>query len=297
MADEVQMPPLSSNAYMEQTLHGRLADLGSYMSSDVLVFVGPIEYRIDDLIRYSVESIENKRRKLVVLLETGGGYIEVAERVAETFRHHYRHVEFIVPNFAMSAGTVLAMAGDRIYMDYYSILGPIDPQIERPEGHMVPALGYLAKYDELIAKSAAGDLTTAELAYLIQHFDPAELHTYEQARNLSIELLKAWLVKYKFRNWRKTEIRRESVTKAMKEKRAEEIARGLNNTKRWKSHARGLSMEVLRKELKVKIDDFRNDQNLNSRIQAYYRLLKDYMARRGQIVVIHAGASYMALPV
>ena len=37
-------------------------------------------------------------------------------------------------------------------MDYYSVLGPIDPQVNRGEG-LVPALGYLKKYDELIEKS------------------------------------------------------------------------------------------------------------------------------------------------
>lgn len=50
----------------------------------------------------------------------------------------------------MSAGTVLVMSGNKIYMNYFSVLGPIDPQIERPGGTMVPGLGYLIKYDRLI---------------------------------------------------------------------------------------------------------------------------------------------------
>jgi hypothetical protein len=89
-------------------------------------------------------------------------------------------------------------------MDYYSILGPIDPQIKNRQGVFVPALGYLDKYNELVQKSAAGGLTPAELTFLVQKFDPAELHRFEQARDHSVDLLKKWLVQYKFKNWTKT---------------------------------------------------------------------------------------------
>lgn len=167
-----------SNAIVETQLNERLMQLAKEMSADVLSFCGPIYYGIDELIRDAIESIKNKRDKLVILLETPGGYIEVAKRIVDTVRHHFNIVEFIVPNHAMSAGTVLVMSGDAIYMDYFSVLGPIDPQIERPGGSMVPGLGYLIKYDRLIEKSRAGKLTTAELHYLVERFDPAELYSY-----------------------------------------------------------------------------------------------------------------------
>src|SRR5579863_7668178 len=102
----------------------------------------------------------------------------------------------------MSAGTVLVMSGDAIHMDYYSLLGPIDPQLERAgSADLVPALGYLVQFERLIEKSRKGKLTTAELTFLVEKFDPAELYSYEQARELSIALLKEWLVRYKFKNW------------------------------------------------------------------------------------------------
>ena len=92
-----------------------------------------------------------------MVLTTGGGYIEVAQRIADTFRKHYQHIEFVIPNYVYSAGTVLVMCGDVIWMDYYSRLGPIDPQIENKSGRMVPALGYLRQYEKLIEKANAGD--------------------------------------------------------------------------------------------------------------------------------------------
>ena len=54
------------------------------------------------------------------------------------------------------------MSGDRIYMDYTSSLGPIDPQIHNGK-EFVPALGYLDKVEKMIQKSAEGKLTDAEL--------------------------------------------------------------------------------------------------------------------------------------
>ncbi len=133
----------------------------------------------------------------------------------------------------MSAGTVLVMSGDEIWMDYYSTLGPIDPQVDRADGSKVPALGYLTQYERLIGKSSRGELTTAELSILIQNFDLGELYYYEQARELSIALLKEWLVKYKFKNWKKTKTRGLRVTQQMRRARAEEIGMKLNNPDLW----------------------------------------------------------------
>ena len=81
----------------------------------------------------------------------------------------------------------------------------------------------------------------------------------------------------------------------MKSKRAAFIAKKLNDTKTWKSHGRGLSMEVLERDLKLKIDNFESNKSLNKLIRSYYRLLKDYMLRRGHEVVIHVPYSYHAM--
>jgi hypothetical protein len=195
----------------------------------------------------------------------------------------------------MSAGTVLVMCGDKIHMDYFSVLGPIDPQALRPGGGSVPALGYLAQYERLIEKSRAGTLTTAEMTFLVQRFDPAELYSYEQSRDLSISLLKEWLVKYKFKMWKVTKSRRIKVTKRMKEERAEQIATELNNTKTWKSHSRGISSAVLRSRLKLEIEDFGQNPKLSEPVRSYFDLLQDYMTKMGHDGVVHTPARFAPL--
>jgi ClpP class serine protease len=175
--------PGAATRLIEQALHTSLATIETVTQADVLAFFGSIHFRADDLIREAIESRRSKCGKLVVILETDGGYAEVVERIVRVFRNYYGRVEFIIPDRAMSAGTILVMSGDAIHMGYYSILGPIDPQLPRRDGNgMLPALGYLAEYNRLIRKSAQGTLSTAEMAFLIEKFDPAELHDYKQAR-------------------------------------------------------------------------------------------------------------------
>ena len=282
--------------YVESELTRRLKSIEDELDCDVITCIHPISQPMDDLIRDYIEDIQDKRKKLLVIIETNGGSIETAERIADVFRYHYPgEVNFLVPNFAMSAGTVLVMSGDNIYMDYYSILGPIDPQVRNRDGQFVPALGYLEKYDELMKRSSKGSLSSAELAFLIQKFDPAQIHRFEQARDHSVDLLKKGLVQYKFKTWAVTETNRKSVSAKMREARASEIAKKLNDTKRWRSHGRGLSMDVLKGDLNLLIENFGANPELNRKVRSYYRLLQDHMTGIGVTVALQTRERFVAM--
>jgi len=290
----------TADSVIESQLDTHIQALESEVNGDVVAVSAPIEFGVDDFIRESIEfrcgARQSRKKKLAVILETSGGYIEVAQRIVQVFRTHYREVDFIVPNYAMSAGTVLALSGDAIFMDYYSILGPIDPQIRRQDDQaMLPALGYLKIYNRLIDKANNGKITSAEVTYLVQRFNPAELYRFEQAVQLSVSLLKEWLVKYKFKNWKVTKKRRRHVTPRMRRETAIGIAEMLNDTSEWHSHGRGISMGVLRKRVGLEIDDFGKKPSLNQAIRTYYELLSHYMMRRGQSGVIHVAGKYTPL--
>lgn len=234
---------------------------------------------------------------ITVVLTTDGGYVEVVQRIVETLRYHYQEVNFIIPNHAFSAGTILAMSGDNIYMDYYSRLGPIDPQVQSTKGQMVPALGYLVQWERLIDKAKNDTITLAEIQLMIEGFDQAELYQYEQARELSVDLLKKWLAQYKFRRWKKTETRGEEVDDARRTARAEEIARALNDSKRWRSHGYGISMDILQNELQLRIEDFGQNGEMKLAITAYHSLLQDYMQKLAHIGAIHWEGHYVPFAV
>jgi len=288
----------SANEFIEDQLNIRLRNLETKLKSDVIAYVGPIIYGVDDVIRSAIEARVKNRpepdKRLHVILTTQGGYIEVVQRIVETLRYHYPCcVGFVVPNQAFSAGTVFAMSGDEIYMDYYSRLGPIDPQVETADNKMVPALGYLVMYDRLLKRAKQNKLLTVEASILLG-FDQAELYKYEQSRELSVALLIDWVVKYKFKDWTQTETNKKPVTSKMRAKRAEEIARALNDTKRWHSHGHGISMEVLRRDLQLRIKDFGADPELNDMIHNYQGLLDDYMTRLGKLGVVHTAGNFVS---
>ena len=80
----------------------------------------------------------------------------------------------------------------------------------------------------------------------------------------------------------------------MRKERAQEIARRLSDTERWHSHSRGIPMEVLRRDLKLLINDFGDDEDLGSAVRGYYHLLKDYCLKRGYgDYVLHTRGHYL----
>ena len=235
--------------------------------------------------RDAIEGLKDKKEAIAIILDTPGGIAEVVERMVGTVRNAYSEVIVIVPDRAMSAGTIFALSADRIMMDYFSYLGPIDPQIEK-DGKLVPALSYLNQFERLNKKSKEEELSTAEYA-LLSKLDLGELYQFEQARELSNELLIKWLSQYKFKTWEKTESRRLAVTDQMKKDRAKEIADILNKTERWHSHGRGIDMKTLQEEIGLKIEDYGAKPKLRQEIREYFELLQDYMNREKAFTFVH----------
>ena len=218
------------------------------------------------------------------MLTTTGGSATAVERYVNIIRKHYSKVIFIVPDYAYSAGTIFCMSGDEIWMDYFSVLGPIDPQVQNKEGKYVPALGYLDKINEMIEKCKNGTITNPEFL-ILKDFDLAELRHYEQAKELTISLLKKWLVKYKFKNWNKHKDGND-VTQEEKEARAEQIADALGDNNQWKTHARPINIEEL-EELKLKIEDYSDHEEEREVIRKYYNQIRDYTSNYKLTLFIH----------
>ena len=277
------MRPLDDHIRDQLTLH--LEKIGTTLRADVAALISPILPGLELRLRDAIDALPDNKNSVAVILDTQGGIVEVVERMVTVLRHVYQDVTVIVPDRAMSAGTIFALSADRIMMDHLSSLGPIDPQIER-DGKLVPALSYLNQFERLNNKAQAGALTTAEYA-LVSKLDLGELYQFEQARELSIELLIKWLSNFKFKHWTKTEDRQLQVTPEMKERRAKEIAALLNNPERWHSHGRAIDMRTLQEEVGLKIDNLANDSVLHKDVRDYFELLKDYMHREQLVSFIH----------
>lgn len=275
-------------------LNDELSKLEKEFDADCVFYYGEIHSAMLQAFRDRLEDLKTKnppkeQQRIVIFLNTSGGSAETTEKFVEMLRHHYQVVYFVVPDAAMSAGTMFCMSGDKIYMDYSSSLGPIDPQVWNGKQY-VPALGYLDKVEELLTKATNGTLSHAEFL-ILQNQDLAMLSRYEQARNLTITLLKKWLVEYKFKDWDRHQTdpgkKGQLVTKAEKEARAEDVAKLLGDHKKWHSHGRMLGIDVLRKDIRLKIEDYTNDKKLQPLIRSYNDLVVDHIAKNNYAYFMH----------
>jgi len=278
---------------IRETLRQRVVAIEDHLEGDVIFYFGPIFPSVQKRFRDFIEQLKldaTPRDRLIVFLNTPGGSAETVEKLVEIIRFHYSEVFFVVPDEAMSAGTIFCMSGDRIYMDYTSSLGPIDPQIHNGKD-WVPALGYLDQVERMIKKSAAGELTDAELI-IFQTQDLAMLSRFEQAKNLTITLLKKWLVEFKFKDWEihqtTPSLLNQPVTHEQKVARAEDIATMLSDNKLWHSHGRMIGISTLKTVLRLKIEDYSKDTDLRAKILAYSDFLTDYISRHDYKHFLHS---------
>lgn len=262
------------------------------LNCDLLYYYGELRTALVPHFRSAIEKLadrDDKRNVIGICLTTPGGEAEAVEKMVEIVRHHYDQVYALVPSAAMSAGTIFCMACDKIFMDYSSSLGPIDPQVpDREQRVLVPALGYLDKIADMIQKSRDDTISPAEFA-MLQAQDLAMIRFFEQAKELSISLLEQWLVRYKFKDWthRRTTNQGAEVTKEEKEERARQIAEMLSDNNQWHSHGRMIGIGTLRDFLRLEIDDFGNDSALQNAIRRYSDTLTEYLGRANAHFYLH----------
>jgi ClpP class serine protease len=68
-------------------------------------------------------------RPIEIVLHTPGGLVLAARQIASALADHDGRVTAVVPHYAMSGGTMIALAADEILVDPHAALGPIDPQL------------------------------------------------------------------------------------------------------------------------------------------------------------------------
>src|SRR5712671_6211190 len=78
---------------------------------------------------------------LDIVLHTPGGLVLAALQIARAIHKHKGKVTAFVPHYAMSGGTLIALAANEIVMSEYAVLGPVDPQVgEYPGASILKAV-------------------------------------------------------------------------------------------------------------------------------------------------------------
>ena len=83
-----------------------------------------------------------------LVLHTPGGLVLASEQIACALKRHQGNVTVFVPHYAMSGGTMIALAADEIVMDPDAVLGPVDPQLGGPQTGYYPAASILKALEQ-----------------------------------------------------------------------------------------------------------------------------------------------------
>ena len=75
-----------------------------------------------------------KDKPIDLIVHTPGGLVLAATQIAKALKDHPAETRVIVPHYAMSGGTLIALAADKIIMDPHAVLGPVDPQLGQYPG-------------------------------------------------------------------------------------------------------------------------------------------------------------------
>lgn len=120
---------------------------------------------------------------LDIVLHTPGGLVLASVQIARAIEAHKGKVTVYVPHYAMSGGTLIALAADEIAMCEHSVLGPVDPQLGKyPAASIIAAVDRkpVAEIDdetlilEDVGKKAIAQVRSSVERLLGRHMDPAQ---------------------------------------------------------------------------------------------------------------------------
>ena len=242
-------------------------------AADINKSSAPISIDYSDIIPFNDQLSNLNGTAVDVILETPGGDGTVAEDMVRLLRGRFQEVAFIIPGWAKSAGTIIAMSGDEILMGPASALGPIDAQLFW-QGKVFSAEALLEGMNKI--KQEVVDTGMLNKAYIpiLQNISPGELQSAQNSLDFARRLVTDWLATYKFKNWA---IHRSStkqpVTPQEKKDRAKVIADDLCSHQKWLSHGRSIKIDDLR-TMRLEITDFTGNAELGDAITRYHTLLQ-----------------------
>lgn len=182
----------SSHPVIRQRLIKKLSNLTgrytiSYISS---LFPHPAAFINDwdaEIIESILKGYGKKIEKMDLILHSGGGFAESAERIVNSIYSYCDDFRVIIPRQAKSAATIVSMGASAILMSDTSEIGAIDPQL--PNG--IAAQSVIKAYDELLAiiaeKQKKGESVDAELVS-ISKIDPVMLRECRKYMGLAKDI-------------------------------------------------------------------------------------------------------------
>ena len=197
----------------------------------------------------------DKSKGLDLVLHTPGGVISATQAIVSYLRSIFGiNIRAIIPQLAMSAGTMLACSCKEVWMGKHSSIGPFDPRFGSLSTYAV-----IGEFEQAKREIVANPLTSHAWRPILEKYRPGLIIECGQAIELAHELVKDWLKTGMFKGHRD------------KARLAKKIVDQLGNAQKMKQHDRHVSAEHA-KQLGLVIKDIENDNALQDAVLTIHHL-------------------------
>lgn len=250
--------------------------LGNVVNQNIKADIS-INYSDDLPFSEMTRTVDSSINEVDVIIVTPGGRGDQVAKFVDKLRPRFNHVGFILPDIAMSSGTIFSMSGDEIIMTKDSYIGPIDPQVKNKDGNLVPAQSILTLIKDIQdrgqKKINAGQQPDWTDLQIMNKIDSKDIGNAINGSKYSIELVEKYLYEYKFKHWTKHSSTGNQVTNDEKAKRAKKIATKLCDHENWKTHGRGITRDEAWNDCELKIDHAETIAGLERAIRRFWALM------------------------
>ncbi|MDY0057828.1 MAG: hypothetical protein RBS46_16175 [Methyloversatilis sp.] len=215
---------------------------------------------------------------LDLILHTPGGSIAAAESLVDYLRRMFgSNIRAIVPQIAMSAGTMMACACSEIVLGKQSNLGPIDPQMNG-----MPANGVLREFEQAAKEVKSDPSRIAIWQPIIGKYHPSFLQECVNAIDWSKAVVRDWLITGMFSG------------EASATTRARRVVRELSDYKGMKTHGRHVHIDQC-KRIGLKVIDLEADPVLQDLVLTVHHAFMQTLSEAGPVTKIVENQSGIAL--
>ena len=256
---EIQSVPNPVDAISDKYLNelfnytGRnvIAYYSSFLSKQAGKFISVSDLDMDGFMN-AIKGMDCSKG-LDLILHTPGGDPSAAEGIVKYLRLKFDNdIRVIVPQMAMSAGTMIACSAKEIIMGKASSLGPIDPQFNG-----IPAYNIISEFEEAKKDLALNPQNTNYWMIQLNKYPAAFVKSCQDAIELSGELVDSWLTTCMFLE--------ESHNKV------EYIVKKLNEHDESKNHGRHFDVEFC-KDIGLKIIELESDSELQDKVLSIHHV-------------------------
>lgn len=187
----------------------------------------------------------NRNKGLDLILHTPGGEVAATESIVDYLKTMFKNdIRAIIPQIAMSAGTMIACACKEIFMGKQSSIGPIDPHFGN-----IPACGVIEEFNTALEEIKKDPESIPIWQVIISKYHPTFIGECQKAIELSQEIVSKWLKENMY------------IDDSNKDKKVDKIIRTLCDHNISKMHSRHIGIEQAT-ELGLKIVPLESDPDI-----------------------------------